>query len=341
MKSGGYALYLDMNIDGERVRESLGLYLQEGKGPRVRDLNNATLEAANRLLAKRTIEIQDSKVGILRKRPEKMLLRDAIMDYASTHARSKSYHDLLVYLSGQCERFRPNALLSDVDKRFVLGLKGALAKSLGENSMNRVLQYLSAILNNCVKRGLIPTNPYLLLDKSEKPRVVQAERAHLTHEELRALLSSECPDETLKEAFLFSCFTGLRISDIKALRWENIEGDSLVKRMKKTNDVVYVPLSKNALAHLPKRERRGCIFKLHSAPTISDHLEKWRQNAGVDKHITFHVARHTFATLAITYGADIYTVSNLLGHKNISTTLIYAKIVDEKKKKAVDLIPDL
>lgn len=70
-------------------------------------------------------------------------------------------------------------------------------------------------------------------------------------------------------------------------------------------------------------------------------LSRWAQAAGINKHITFHVARHTHATMMITLGADLYTVSKLLGHTNIQTTQIYAKIVDETKSKAIDLIPDL
>ena len=70
-------------------------------------------------------------------------------------------------------------------------------------------------------------------------------------------------------------------------------------------------------------------------------LKEWGVESGVGKEITFHASRHTFATLALTYGADIYTVSKLLGHHSIKTTQIYAEVVDEKKVKAVDLIPEV
>ena len=74
---------------------------------------------------------------------------------------------------------------------------------------------------------------------------------------------------------------------------------------------------------------------------IEKYLDEWAKAAGIDKHVTYHVSRHTHATMLLTYGADIYTVSKLLGHTRVQTTEIYAKIIDEKKQKAVDLIPDL
>ena len=70
-------------------------------------------------------------------------------------------------------------------------------------------------------------------------------------------------------------------------------------------------------------------------------LHKWVEQAGISKHVTFHTARHTHATMMLTLGVDLYTVSKLLGHTNIQTTQIYAKLVDESKKKAIDLIPNI
>ena len=83
------------------------------------------------------------------------------------------------------------------------------------------------------------------------------------------------------------------------------------------------------------------IFPLTHEGTINKTLQKWAKDAGVAKHISFHVARHTHATMMLTLGADLYTVSKLLGHKNIATTQIYAKIVDKKKEEAISLIPNL
>ena len=114
--------------------------------------------------------------------------------------------------------------------------------------------------------------------------------------------------------------------------------------MKKTGKTIWVPLSDNALRWLPERgdaadEDRVFANLPDQASNADSRLKTLVNHAGITKHVTFHVARHTFATLTLQYGADLYTVSKLLGHSNIRTTQIYAKIVDESKRKAVNLIP--
>jgi len=97
-------------------------------------------------------------------------------------------------------------------------------------------------------------------------------------------------------------------------------------------------------ARLPERGEENdsdFIFPLTHEGTVNDTLQHWAKVAGITKHISFHAARHTHATMMLTLGADLYTVSKLLGHKNIATTQIYAKIVDKKKEEAIGLIPNL
>ena len=84
-----------------------------------------------------------------------------------------------------------------------------------------------------------------------------------------------------------------------------------------------------------------CIFKMSNQSKLGNVIKPWCKHAGIDKRVSFHTARHTFATLALTQGVDLYTVSKLLGHKTIQATQIYAKIVDEKKKAAMELLPTI
>lgn len=154
----------------------------------------------------------------------------------------------------------------------------------------------------------------------------------------------------MKRAFLFSCFCGLRHSDIVALTWGNLKKNKIGKielhmTQQKTQELLSLPLSNEALKQLPvrgKAQDTEKVFKgLISLGRTNEILPRWAAKAGIQKHITFHSARHTHATMMITLGADLYTVSKLLGHTNIQTTQIYAKIVDESKEKAIDLIPDI
>ena len=113
--------------------------------------------------------------------------------------------------------------------------------------------------------------------------------------------------------------------------------------MQKTQKSVNVPLSSMALRFLPEKEDADSpIFNLPASDAvISYHLKKWVKNGGIDKKITFHCSRHTFATMMLTLGADLYTTSKLLGHANVTTTQIYSKIIDKKKVETVNLVDDM
>ena len=111
-------------------------------------------------------------------------------------------------------------------------------------------------------------------------------------------------------------------------------------RMQKTNRMAYVPLSKEAVKQLYECDSpEEPIFKLPGRPAaISYNIAQWMKNAGITKHITYHCSRHTFGTMMLTLGSDVYTTSKLMGHANVTTTAIYAKIVDQKKVETVSLV---
>ena len=162
--------------------------------------------------------------------------------------------------------------------------------------------------------------------------------------EIEKLANTTSDRPEIKRAFLFSCFTGLRQSDLRTLKWKDISEDSIKIKQQKTKTSMTIPLSKTALNilktdnvfHLPETN----IFNLHTdRTTINRALARWFKSAGIDKKAFYHISRHTFATLNLTSGNEIYTVSKLLGHKSLKTTEIYANIIDEKKKQAIDNLP--
>ena len=171
----------------------------------------------------------------------------------------------------------------------------------------------------------------------------QRQRTYLTIDEVKRLIATPTRCVTIKRAFLFACFTGLRISDLSQLRWKDIHTSgkdvSLSIQMKKTRRCVCIPLSTNALRWLPTRCESTKVFPLPShLGAVNAPLKTWVRKAGIDKTVTFHTSRHTFATMEITLGADLYVVSKLLGHSSITTTQIYADIVDSKRIEAVRLM---
>lgn len=201
-------------------------------------------------------------------------------------------------------------------------------------------------LNRAVRLGLLPANPMKSLDRRERIQPSTEEREYLTIDELRTLMATPCTSDQIKKAFVFSCFTGLRLSDVRTLTWKMVrkspDGSSLSAHvvMRKTRKPNIIPLSQEALNCLqPKADPDEPIFGLPAGyATVNYHIKKWVRAAGIDKTISYHCSRHTFATMMLTLGADVYTTSKLLGHSDVATTAIYAKIVDKKKVETVNLV---
>lgn len=143
-------------------------------------------------------------------------------------------------------------------------------------------------------------------ERSDKPKAVPPARTYLTPEEIRS-----------EENHLV-----------------------IAKQMEKTREWVVIPLNKEAASFLPPK-KGTFVFDLPSSTAANADLKRWARAAGIRKIVTFHTARHTFATLLLTLGADLYTTSKLLGHTNITTTQIYAEVVNEKKSRAVRLMDGL
>ena len=223
-------------------------------------------------------------------------------------------------------------------------LRGGKEQPLSSGTIKRYFKCVSTVLNRASGRGLIAVNPVAALDARERPQERTPERVYLTLDEVSRLAKAPCDYPVVKRMFLFSCFTGLRLSDVKSLTWDNVVGEKICVVQQKTKTAVYIPLSKNAKRWMTDDEELPEKTMFPGCPdknTMARCINKWVRRAGIGKHVTFHIARHTFATLSLEYGADLYTVSKLLGHQKITTTQIYAKVVDKKKEEAVNLIPDL
>ena len=185
-----------------------------------------------------------------------------------------------------------------------------------------------------------------MLEAKEKPQKLVADREFLTIEEVKKVMNTPCRYEIVKKAFLFSCFTGLRYSDMKALNWSEIHSAADGKTeyidhiQIKTKDRVTIPLSEEAKRWMPERiEDVDNIFHQLTIThtTVEVVLKEWMEAAGIQKHITYHSSRHTTATLAISAGADISSVKEVLGHSSVTSTEVYAKVNLEKKIEAVSL----
>ena len=195
------------------------------------------------------------------------------------------------------------------------------------------------MLKVAYKNKMIRENINDYFDKIEYEDV---KKEYLTKEELGKLVSTPCEIPVLKNASLFSCMTGLRLGDILQLTWNDIEQSSDGKyciriRTEKNKTEAILPISDETLELCGERSE-GKVFKGFKRSMSHHPLRKWIKQAGINKKISFHCFRHTFATLQLAMGTDIYTVSKMLTHKNLSTTQIYLSIVDSKKRKAANRI---
>jgi len=223
---------------------------------------------------------------------------------------------------------------------FIANYKSKKVEKLAANSQKAMLGCLQTVLNEAYKNEIITFNPNHAMPQIKGE---QKQKQFLTLSELQALNSTDCKNDTVKRISLFSALTGLRHSDCVALRWGNItDGDkpSIKFTQQKTKGSVYLPISTEALALCgQRRNENDIIFEgVQNSQFCNTVIAEWVKKAGIKKDITFHCFRHTFATLQLTNGTDIYTVSKMLGHSDVKTTQIYAQIVDEKKQKAANAI---
>ena len=373
LKNGNTSIYLDIYVNGVREYEFLNIYLRPEKERADRLWNKEQLRLANAVKAERIVSIQNGEFGFKDiKRARKLNFITYLESMAETYEANgqtacgvltRSAIRRLVDYKGKVVPF------STVTKEYLIGFidylnnerydfdkkdnkKEGKPRRLSGVYKEALFARVMVALNKAEREGIILKNPGKSIDASLKPRAEEKSRAYLTLEEVKKISETEYrPKNDVKPAFMFACFTGLRYSDIYKLTWGemSIGPDGKLRldtKMKKTGKDLYLPLSDNAIAWLPDRENAPdnarVFYRLPDQVGNADaRLHTLIRNAGIKKPVSFHVARHTFATLTLTYGADLYTVSKLLGHANMRTTQIYAKIVDENKRKAVNLIPNL
>ena len=368
LADGNISLYLDIYVKGTRKYESLGLYLIPESLPNAKAANARTRSIAEKIKSDRIIALQDRGIKQWEKiKRSNMSLVEWLIQYEQDSmgfkpSTLKGRQDMRKKVEAYLEQEGLSYIgMNEIDQDFCRGFlrfletaKNSVAKKQKDRTISKGCAHhhqavLNGALNKAVREGILQQNPMKMLDKREKFQPSPEEREFLTIEELRNLMDVPCSNEQVKKAFIFSCFAGLRLSDVRTLTWNKIhkmpDGKTLYVHvfMQKTQKPLNVPLSGEALKVLEEKENPDePIFKLPtSVATINYHIKKWVKNGHIDKTISFHCSRHTFATMMLTLGADLYTTSKLLGHANVTTTQIYGKIIDKKKVETVNLVDNL
>ena len=323
LKSGVTSLYLDLYWKGKRKYEFLNLYLV---GDKKKD--KETLLLANEILSKRVVEITRTGNGL---------------EYFDKDMRSfltlcvEKYPFLKNTLTGV-----KDSPIYAVDKNYMYYLYDEIDKRpIAHNSKWLYFSKLKAVLHDLQKKDLIKQ---FKCDCSFSLKETQ--RTYLTFDEIKQMVAVIDETKDRERAFVFSCLTGLRFSDVKRLKWGQVISFGNFTRIeftqKKTNGVEYIDISSQAVKFMGDRGSDDeCVFKLQEKSYTYLELKSWLDRAGINKHVSFHSARHSFAVMLLDLGTDIYTVSKLLGHRELSTTQVYAKILDKNKQAAVESIPDV
>lgn len=366
LRNGNTSLYLDIYIEGKRSYEFLNLYLVPERTRADKDKNKETMRLADAIRATRIVDLQNGRFGFDGGyKQDTNFLEYYRMLCEKRHQNPESlgnwgnWYSALKHLERYC---RPDMTFRDVTPEFVQGFKDYLDKTARVRDKRKktkttedmkpisnatkvsYFNKLRACINQAFQDGIIPRNP---LRGIEGFKLEERERVYLTLEEVRAMAAAECKYPILRRAFLFSCLTGLRKSDIEKMKWSEVrqqgEFTRIVFRQKKTGGQEYIDINPQAVAFMGERgEPDAHVFPNFSYSSYYlMELKRWAVRAGITKDITFHSGRHTFAVMMLDLGADIYTVQKLLGHKEIHTTQIYAKVMDKKKQEAAMLIPSI
>jgi integrase len=361
-----HSLYLDFypavnnSENGEQTRrEFLGMYIYDNaRNPLDKVHNTNTLDLAEQIRQKREGDLNKPEIynALEQEQLKKNKRQDGSFNtYFKKLAEKRNTSNRFIWL-GSCDflklfkgeslRFSDiNTELCDDFREYLKTTKSKKSEKmqLAVNSQKTYYDKFRSALKQAYKDGYLSEN---IAEKTNAVKQAETQRNYLTLDELNFLAKTDCKSSEIKTQALFSALTGLRRSDIQKLIWEelqHVEGSGYLIRFKqkKTGGSETLPITEQAFSLLGERKQSfEKVFTLIETTNQREnrYLAKWVLDAGITKKITFHCFRHTFATLQLSSGTDIYTVSKMLGHKDLNTTQIYAKIIDETKRTAVNRI---
>lgn len=358
-KNGSCPIHYEVRLEGKTLKFSSSYYCQSSEW----DTRKLAKDSMVKRCIKRKMEEFEEfvmELHVAQKTVSEKLIRDFFAEKNTDDVLQ--YYD--EYIQRNPKRYRANTLRSyrsklnilkefrntlrfgDITPAFLDAFDRFLAEERGLESNSRFGHHknLKAVLSYAVKEGVIEKNPYVGKFEISK---VSAKKDWLNKKELSQIENLKL-DKRLggliraKEMFLFACYTGLRYSDVVTLEWRHIgknDGvDRILKEMIKTAEQVEIPLSNEALAILEKRSgiNSKMVFENVSNQTLNYNLKELARRAKIEKNITFHLARHTFASIAINDGKSDFSISMILGHKDLNMTRGYTKTDIHTLKRVVD-----
>ena len=352
IKGGMLSLYLDYypryrdKVTMKTIRrESLGIYIYENPQTRHdKEYNKAMREKAEAIRCRRFESAVNGRYDFFDK------YNGDFLDYFNQVLQNKDpkwkfvYEHFYQFIGGRCRCEEVDIDLCNKFRDYLMTAKNLRnGKPMAINSVAGYWSTFRAFLNIAYRNKIIRTDINDFLDKI---KTVPVHKQSLSLKELRKLYQTPCDIAVLKKASIFACLTGMRRSDIINLRWEDIkeysDGGKYVEfYAQKTKARNIIPISKEAYELISDGRRRitGPVFEGFEIDMAQKPLKAWLKKAGIKKRITFHSFRHTFASLQVELGTDLYTVQQLLAHRSVTTTQIYACHADPKRREAASRIP--
>lgn len=306
--------------------------------------NRETMEMVDNLRAQRMLDIQNRTYGFISERNKNSNFVDYFKDYIE--ARQKSDSDnlamalryFIAFIGYDLTFFEVDEFLVEDYKHFLLSGPGISRRghTIIRNTAANYFAKFRSVLKKAYKQKLLSSDLYTETDPISWN---ETHREQLELDEFQLMADTPAPSGLVKRAAIFAGLTGLRFSDVATLRWSEVRGEPgryvLQFTQEKTEGAEILPISDQAVELLGDRcEPEEKVFAGLTYSRMRHCFPKWLQNAGLTKNITFHSFRHTYATLQLELGTELYTVSKLLGHKSIKTTQIYAKVKDKMKIEA-------
>jgi integrase len=362
---GRKSLYLDFypaiinpKTRKETRREFLGLYIFEKcKSPFDKKHNTDTTRIGESIRQKRENTLNKPEIynGFEKEQLRiKELGELCFVEYLRqlTNKRHGSNHSSWASTLKFFETFTNGSIkLKDLNVPFFEDFKNYLLNANSNKSKKvKLKQNTASSYFNKIKAALKQAykDDILQIDLNSKITPIpeqETRREFLSLEEVNKLIKTPCKSQLLKNMAIFSALTGMAFRELQNMFWKDIiyieeQGYMILSKRQKTQRDNYLPISEQAYIFLgePKEDNERVFDEVKYSAFNNKHLHEWISLAGIKKHITFHCFRHTYATLQISNGTDLYALSKMMGHKNIKTTEIYAKVIDKVKRETTNRI---
>lgn len=342
-----------------RKREKLSLRLVANpRTPMQRQQNKDTIELARKIRWEREQEFLENREGYRLRRETRIYFFDFFDNYIENYskkdirmikiARDRFRDFLNEYYPMKPDIFMPDAITHEMMKKFAEYLQ---TRSVGEGAKS-ILQRFKKVVRNCMEKGYIKKDPCkgvtCICDEQGLRKEI------LSCDEIQRLMDTHYPGENgkVRDAFLFCLYTGMRFCDVKDLSYSSIDYSNKLLRFDQdktkghsSKSWVTIPLTDGLLKLVGQPPegigRDALVFNLPTYESCCKSMRRWIKRAGIDKHISWHCARHSFAVNILVNGSNIKTVQTMLGHSSLRYTERYLHVVDKQKEDAINSLPEL